>query len=184
MLLVSACLAGLNVRYDASNKLDETVRRLVAEGRAVMVCPEMLGGLTTPREPAEIVGGHGQDVLDGTARVMTQSGIDVTAAFLEGAYRTLEKAQSLKAAKVVLKEYSPSCGSSLAATTRYPSHFRTAIGMSRPMNLAGTGDVTRHFSYRFPQCELYDSGDGFSASSEAARRLGLSVAPIVSCSRC
>ncbi|GHA96144.1 DUF523 domain-containing protein [Modicisalibacter luteus] len=119
MLLVSACLAGLNVRYDASNKLDETVRRLVAEGRAIMVCPEMLGGLTTPREPAEIVGGHGQDVLDGTARVMTQSGIDVTAAFLEGAYRTLEKAQSLKATKVVLKEYSPSCGSSLIYDGRF-----------------------------------------------------------------
>ena len=111
MLLVSACLAGLNVRYDASHKLDETIRQLVAEGKAATVCPEMLGGLTTPREPAEIIGGTGDDVLDGSARVVTVSGVDVTSSFIDGAYRTLEKAQAMKATTVVLKEHSPSCGS-------------------------------------------------------------------------
>ena len=50
-----------------------------------MVCPELLGGFTTPREPAEIIGGTGEDVLNGTARIVTASGEDVTALYMDGA---------------------------------------------------------------------------------------------------
>lgn len=70
-VLVSACLAGRACRFDGSANGDDEVARLVAQGRAVLVCPEVDGGLGTPRPPAEIVGGDGEDVLEGRARVVT-----------------------------------------------------------------------------------------------------------------
>ena len=111
MILISACLAGLNVRYNGTNCLDEKIQKLVLENKAVTVCPELMGGFSTPREPAEIVGGNGQDVLDGNATVVESSGRDVTDLYLKGAYATLQKALEVGATYVILKEYSPSCGS-------------------------------------------------------------------------
>lgn len=73
--------------------------------------PRVIRGFTTPRLPAEIVGGTGQDVLDGKAKITDSSGLDVTDLYLKGAYRALEVAQQIKASCVVLKENSPSCGS-------------------------------------------------------------------------
>lgn len=75
------------------------------------VCPEQLGGLPTPRPPAEIVGGSGEDVLDGTARVLTCDGIDITDNYLRGAREVLRLAQLAGAQEVILKERSPSCAS-------------------------------------------------------------------------
>lgn len=63
MIVVSACLAGLKVRYNGSHRLDQRIEELVQEGKAVTVCPELLGGFSTPRPPAEIIGGDGHDVL-------------------------------------------------------------------------------------------------------------------------
>ena len=111
MILISACLAGFNVRYNGTNSLDEKIQKLVLENKAVTVCPELMGGFSTPREPAEIVGGDGQDVLDGNATVVERSGRDVTELYLKGAYVTLQKALEVGATHVILKEYSPSCGS-------------------------------------------------------------------------
>jgi uncharacterized protein YbbK (DUF523 family) len=113
MILVSSCLAGLEVRYNGTHSLDNKIRKLIEENRAITICPELLGGFSTPREPAEIIGGNGEDVLDGKAKVVEKSGRDVTALYIKGAYATLKKAKEVKAAIVVLKEYSPSCGSSM-----------------------------------------------------------------------
>lgn len=60
MILVSSCLGGIECRYNGSHAASEKIRRLVEEKKAVMVCPELLGGFTTPREPAEIIGGDGR----------------------------------------------------------------------------------------------------------------------------
>ncbi|MDO3413347.1 DUF523 domain-containing protein [Saccharibacillus sp. CPCC 101409] len=111
MILVSSCLAGQTVRYNGTHSLNAGIRAEVEAGRAAAVCPELLGGFVTPREPAEIVGGGGDDVLDGRARVIEISGADVTELYLRGARLTLEKARELGAHTVVLKENSPSCGS-------------------------------------------------------------------------
>ncbi|QOS97593.1 DUF523 domain-containing protein [Brevibacterium sp. JNUCC-42] len=111
MLLVSSCLAGLNCRYNGSHSLDEKVKELVTQNKAVTVCPELLGGFITPRESAEIVGGNGDDVLRGTAKVVEKSGRDVTHLYIDGAYQTLQLAKQYQATHVVLKENSPSCGS-------------------------------------------------------------------------
>ncbi|WP_449602492.1 DUF523 domain-containing protein [Paenibacillus sp. Marseille-Q9583] len=113
MILVSSCLAGMKVRYNGTDCLDEKIQKLLNENQAIAVCPELLGGFSTPREPAEIIGGNGEDVLAGTAKVVDRSGTDVTDMYLEGAYITLAKAREVSATMVVLKENSPSCGSSM-----------------------------------------------------------------------
>ncbi|WP_223593724.1 DUF523 domain-containing protein [Neobacillus bataviensis] len=112
MILVSSCLAGLDVRYNGTNCLNDKINKLVEENKAITICPELLGGFSTPREPAEIIGGNGEDVLDGNAKVVDKSGKDVTQLYIKGAYSTLEQAIELNATLVVLKENSPSCGSS------------------------------------------------------------------------
>ena len=109
-VLVSACLAGRACRFDGSANPDDEVARLVAGGRAVLVCPEVDGGLGTPRPPAEIVGGDGAGVLAGTARVVTREGADVTDAYVAGARRALAAAQETGARTAILKSRSPSCG--------------------------------------------------------------------------
>ncbi|WP_067490719.1 DUF523 domain-containing protein [Actinomadura hibisca] len=112
-ILVSSCLLGRPVRYDGAGKpvagaLFEGWR---AAGRLVPFCPEVGGGLPVPRPPAEIVGGDGTAVLDGTARVLTDNGQDVTEAFLRGARLALDTAHRSGARIAILKEGSPSCGS-------------------------------------------------------------------------
>ena len=109
-ILVSACLAGRACRFDGTAAYEDEVARLVAEGRAVLVCPEVDGGLGTPRPAAEIDGGDGADVLAGRARVVTEDGIDVTDAYVKGARRALDAARTTGATTAVLKARSPSCG--------------------------------------------------------------------------
>ncbi|NKZ07681.1 DUF523 domain-containing protein [Actinomadura latina] len=111
-ILVSSCLAGRPVRYDGAAKPVEVdlFERWRLEGRLVPFCPEVSGGLTVPRPAAEIVGGDGGDVLTGTARVLTGTGKDVTAEFLQGARLALAAAQRSGARTALLKEGSPSCG--------------------------------------------------------------------------
>ncbi|MFW2367509.1 MAG: DUF523 domain-containing protein [Desulforhopalus sp.] len=108
--LVSSCLVGLCTRYDG--QLKESVDCLARLKDVVWlpVCPEQLGGLPTPREAADIIGGDGNDVLDGKARVMTKSGLDLTREFIHGARQVLQIAQSQNIHKAFLKARSPSCG--------------------------------------------------------------------------
>ncbi|MFP7200351.1 DUF523 domain-containing protein [Lysinibacillus halotolerans] len=111
MILVSSCLAGNPVRYNGTSCSDSTIQKLIDDQKAIPICPELLGGFETPREPAEIINGDGFDVLAGKAKVMERSGNDVTELYLKGARKTLEIAKEMKATYVVLKEFSPSCGS-------------------------------------------------------------------------
>lgn len=109
-LLVSACLAGLPCRYDGRSKPDAELIALIDKGEAIPVCAEVLGGLPTPRPPAEITGGSGRDVLSGTARVLTVSGEDVTAEFISGAQEVARIAREVGAREAILQNRSPSCG--------------------------------------------------------------------------
>jgi uncharacterized protein YbbK (DUF523 family) len=109
--IVSACFAGIHCRYDGRHNEVDEIQKLIKEGKAIPVCPEQLGGLSTPRNPAEIVGGDGEDVLDGKARVIDNQGRDVTDAFIRGAYETYRIAKTIGADEAILKEKSPSCGS-------------------------------------------------------------------------
>lgn len=113
-ILVSRCLLGHRVRYDggASGPFD-LLEQWIEEGRVVPLCPEVAGGLPTPRAAAEIPGGQGGEVLDGTAAVITTDGEDVSAQFLEGARQALELVQRQGIRVAVLKANSPSCGNLL-----------------------------------------------------------------------
>lgn len=113
MILVSACLCGTNCKYSGGNNLNSEVLQLLAEGKAIPVCPEQLGGLATPRPTAEISGGTGEDVLEGRAEVRTSSGVDVTDNFTRGARETLSIAKAAGVREAILKAKSPSCGCGL-----------------------------------------------------------------------
>ncbi|PLX47858.1 MAG: DUF523 domain-containing protein [Desulfobulbaceae bacterium] len=109
IFLVSACLVGLATRYDGRIKENRDCR-LFLEGRVWLpVCPEQLGGLATPRPAADIVGGDGGAVLDGKARVVTVTGVDVSARFIAGARQVLVIAGQQQICGVCLKSGSPSC---------------------------------------------------------------------------
>lgn len=111
VILVSACLLGVNTKYDGGNNLHAGVAQLHNEVVVVPFCPEQLGGLTTPREAVEINNGDGNDVLKGAAKVKTKAGQERTVAFLKGAQESLYLAQKLSAVGALLKARSPSCGS-------------------------------------------------------------------------
>ncbi len=113
-ILVSRCLLGHRVRYDggASGPFD-LLEQWIEEGRVVPLCPEVAGGLPTPRAAAEIPGGQGGQVLDGIAAVITTDGEDVSAQFLEGARQALDLVQKHGIRVAVLKANSPSCGNLL-----------------------------------------------------------------------
>lgn len=119
-LLVSRCLLGHRVRYDggAHGPYDQ-LQQWQDEGRIVPLCPEVAGGLPTPRPPAEISGGQGGAVLDGCLPVLTNSGADVTKAFVAGAEIALRLVQQHGLRIAVLKARSPSCGN----THNYDGHF-------------------------------------------------------------
>jgi len=101
MIIVSACLADVHCRYDGGGKPCDKVMRLLSEGKAIPVCPEQLGGLSTPRLPAEQIGN----------KVFRNDGVDVTAEFNRGAQEALKIARLIEAKTAILKARSPSCGS-------------------------------------------------------------------------
>ena len=112
-ILVSRCLLGHRVRYDGgAHGPFDLLGSWQAEGRIVPLCPEVAGGLPTPRPPAEIPGGQGGAVLDGQLPVLTDSGAEVTAAFVAGAEAALELVARHGIRLAVLKARSPSCGNS------------------------------------------------------------------------
>ena len=137
-VLVSACLLGERVRYDGGEATSSSaiLERWLAEGRLVPFCPEVAGGLGVPRPPAEIQGGGGGDVLEGRAQVLTVSGADVTRPFRAGAEMALLAARAAGVGLAVLKDGSPSCGSTSVydgsfTRTRRPGQGVTAALLER-----------------------------------------------------
>ena len=101
VILVSACFLGINCKYNGQSNKNKKVLKLAKEKILIPVCPEILGGLPTPREIAEQRG----------KKVITKSGKDVTKYFEKGAKEVLKIAKTLKIKKAILKQRSPSCGS-------------------------------------------------------------------------
>lgn len=110
MIIVSACLCGISTRYDGGSSSNDKIIKILKEGKAVLVCPEQLGGLSTPRPPHEIIGGTGAGVLNRTAEVVSADGKNGTAKFIKGAEETLKIAKGVGAEYAILKSRSPSCG--------------------------------------------------------------------------
>jgi len=108
--LVSSCLAGLCTRYDGQSKPSLACMDQMRGKHWIPVCPEQLGGLATPRTAADLVGGDGDDVLAGTAKVINRDGLDVTNHFIRGARQCLVIAMEQNITTACLKGGSPSCG--------------------------------------------------------------------------
>ena len=108
-IMISACLTGVNCKYNGGNNLDETLMRLLEGHELIPVCPEIMGGLPVPRTPSEVCGGI----------VMTKNGQNVDREFREGARKCLETALKEKPDLVIFQSRSPSCG----AKQRYDGSF-------------------------------------------------------------
>lgn len=112
MILVSACLLGVNCKYNGGNNKHEKVIEFLKDKEFIMVCPEELGGLETPRIPCEIVG-SAKDVLNNKGKIINKNGGNTTENFLKGAYESLKIVRSKNIKTAILKAKSPSCGSGL-----------------------------------------------------------------------
>ncbi|MDK2798468.1 MAG: hypothetical protein PWP27_48 [Clostridiales bacterium] len=111
MILVSACLCGINCKYNGGNNLNSKILELYNKGKLIPICPEQLGGLPTPRAPREIINGNGLDVLEGKAKILDKDKkIDNTKEFIRGAQNALKISKALNIKKAILKQRSPSCG--------------------------------------------------------------------------
>ena len=101
MYIISACLIGENCKYDGNNNFHEVAKDLFDKGLVIPVCPEQLGGMSTPRIPSEIVGN----------KVLSKEWLDVTNEFSLGAKKTLKIALENNVKYAILQAKSPSCGS-------------------------------------------------------------------------
>lgn len=129
-LLISGCLLGLACRYDGESRPlpERTLERLRERFTLIPVCPEQLGGLTTPRNPAERVG----------ERVMSNAGTDVTGAYQKGAEEVLKLAGLLDCRIALLKEKSPACGSGLIYDGTFTRNLMPGDGVAAEL-LKGHG---------------------------------------------
>lgn len=109
-MIVSACLAGVNCRWDGGSRPCEEIINLVRMGKALPICPEQLGGLPVPRSPAGVLNGTGEDVLSGETIVTDKKGQNITKQFLKGSREVLKIAKKLGIKEAVLKRTSPCCG--------------------------------------------------------------------------
>ena len=125
MILVSKCLAGEYCRWDGGTNLVPELKALVESGSAVTVCPEESGGLSTPRNPSEI--------LDG--RVFSKTGEDVTGCFRKGAEAALRVFEGNHCEYAVLKAKSPSCGCGLIHNGKFDGGLVAGNGVTAQLLL-------------------------------------------------
>jgi len=111
-ILISACLLGESVRYDGKHSLiqSDVLQIWRQQGRLLVLCPEVAGGLPIPRPAAEIEAGNAAAVLNGKASIQRADGLDVTDAFMAGAEMALALCMRHSIRMAILKEGSPSCG--------------------------------------------------------------------------
>ncbi|NOY15901.1 MAG: DUF523 domain-containing protein [Gammaproteobacteria bacterium] len=131
-ILVSACLLGLPVRFDGQAKeIKHTIfQHWQEEDRLVPLCPEVSGGLPVPRPAAEIINGSASDVIDGRGYILTEDEEDVSRYFLCGAQHALILCRQQKIGLAILKENSPSCGSTQVYDGRFNGKLVAGQGVT------------------------------------------------------
>ncbi|WP_348685442.1 DUF523 domain-containing protein [Aeromonas bestiarum] len=152
-VLVSACLLGQPVRYDGRSKgiVSDWLTALGVEGRTLAFCPEVAGGLPTPRPPAERQG----------ERVLTASGLDVTTEFDRGAELALALCLAQGIRFALLKEGSPSCGSGRIYNGRFEGVSVTGEGKT-------TALLRRHEINVFSEDQLAELASALSLDPSLA----------------
>jgi uncharacterized protein YbbK (DUF523 family) len=134
-MLISACLVGICCRYNgkiSNSKLSaENINLIKKKYNIITVCPEQLGGLPTPRECSELVGGDGKDLIAGkNVKVISYSGKDVTDIFIKGALETLKIANIVNAKVMVAQMKSPSCSCKVIYDGHFSSKTINGIGVT------------------------------------------------------
>ncbi|MBL4561597.1 MAG: DUF523 domain-containing protein [Labilibaculum sp.] len=124
MIIVSACLAGCECRYDGKNNEVPEIKNLVLKNKAIALCPEELGGLSTPRMPCEIV------KINTEFRVIGQDHNDYTNQFTKGAEIVTNVAKALNCKTVILKANSPSCGYGKIYDGSFTGKYRKGNGIT------------------------------------------------------
>ena len=134
-ILISACLLGDPVRYDGTDLFIDhpLIKKWLDQERLIAVCPEVEGGMSVPRAPAEIVNGDGKSVLGGKSRVMDSEGEDVTNSFIKGALKTLKMALDNDCVAAILTEHSPSCGSNKVYDGTFTKTKSDGVGVTTSM---------------------------------------------------
>lgn len=130
MILVSACLLGINCKYNGDNNKDLKVLEYLKDKEFIIVCPEQLGGMSTPRDPSEIIRLDGDAVINGETSVITNKRLDVTRKFKLGANETVKIAKLYNCTEAILKEGSPSCGSNYIYDGTFTGKKRDGIGVT------------------------------------------------------
>ncbi len=119
-IMVSACLLGDNVKYDGTNNYNEELVNFLKDYEIIKICPEVFGGLSTPRDPSEIQGD----------KVINNKGIDVTEYFIRGANKALDIAIKNNIKVAILKKNSPSCGSNTIYDGTFTHTLTTGDGIT------------------------------------------------------
>lgn len=130
MILVSSCLLGLDTKYDGNANENELLIKYSDCGKFIPFCPEMLGGLPTPRPASEIMEGSGEDVFDGSARVMSKEGKDETENYIKGAMETVKLLKLFQITCAIMKQRSPSCGSKMIYDGTFSGKRRSGKGVT------------------------------------------------------
>lgn len=128
--LISACLLGVKCRWDREDNRNDRALKLIKKEILVPVCPEQLGGLSTPRSRQEIQGGTGKDVLEKRAKVINEDGDDVTEQFIKGAEETLNIATLYQVKEFIGKSHSPSCSCSKIHDGTFSAELRNGRGVT------------------------------------------------------
>ena len=137
-ILVSACLLGLPCRYDGRSKPNEAVISLKEKYELIPFCPEIYGGLETPRIPSERVGD----------RVVMKNGRDVTENYKRGAEGALYLCKTLGIKRAVLKERSPSCGKGKIYDGSFTNTLKDGDGVAAEL-------LSTHWIEVFGESEIY-----------------------------
>lgn len=130
-ILVSACLLGVNCKYNGKNNENEKIIKLLKNCNIIPVCPEQLGGLATPRTPAEIINN----------KVITKDNINVTLEYTKGAMQTLNIAKKFNVSKAILKSKSPSCGKDTIYDGTFSSTLTNGNGITTKLLLKNNIEV-------------------------------------------
>lgn len=133
MKLISACLCGINCKYNGGNNLNPYFLDLLSKDEVIPICPEQLGGLPTPRSACELTGGSGDDLIRGKALALTRDGNDITAGLLKGARETLFIAVNAGIEEVIMKSHSPSCGNGTIYDGTFTGNLINGDGVTTAM---------------------------------------------------
>ncbi len=130
MIAVSACLLGEDCKYNGGNNYNKELDKLLKDEDIILICPETFGELKSPRPPAEIQGGDGNDVLNAGARVVDKEGRDVTDNFIKGANKALDLISKNNCKLAILKARSPSCGTRRIYNGNFNGNKKVGVGVA------------------------------------------------------